>query len=188
MSHRSLSLAAAAAVRLSSTGLLLVLAGCGPGPLLESDAGPIGPRDSGAQPDGGRDFGDGGGIGRVGLELDRVVPDYGPFTGGNTVILRGNGFMGEPQVTFDGHHVQPADHRIIDGRRLAVVVPAGDPGTVDVSVTVGDETVILEDGYTYDSIAVEPTSGSVSGGTYVTIIGSGTSFAEGDTVIFGRTE
>ena len=32
------------------------------------------------------------GIGQTALSLARVVPDHGPFAGGNTVILRGNGF------------------------------------------------------------------------------------------------
>lgn len=120
------------------------------------------------------------------LTITRVVPDHGPFQGGTTAVLRGTGFGGEPLVTFDRQGVQPADHRVIDARRLQVVVPAGAVGTVDVTVQIGDETFTLEDAYTYDAIAVDPGSGSISGGTFVNIVGSGTSFAEGDRVIFGR--
>ena len=145
-------------------------------------------------PDGGEPEVDGGtglpdsSIGSGGLEADRVAPDHGPFTGGNTAIIRGRGFDDLSQVSFGGRDVQPADHRLIDDRRLAVVVPAGDVGPVDVDVTVGDETVTIEDGYTYEPIYVEPNSGAVSGGTFVSIIGSGTRFQDGDTVTFGRTE
>lgn len=162
------------------------LAGCGQPPLIDSDARVTTP-DAGPPADSGPAFADGGGIGRSGLELARLVPNHGPFVGGNTVILRGNGFTDEAQVSFGELMVQPADHRLIDPRRLAVVVPAGDPGTVDVTITVGDDTVTLEDGYTYESIHVDPSSGSISGGTFVTIIGNGVSFQAGDRVIFGRT-
>lgn len=174
--------------RLAPIGLALALAACGDPPLIDRD-GSAPPQDAGSGDSGSRPgFDDGGGIGRMGLELARIVPDHGPFTGGNQVVLRGNGFTEESQVVFGEHMVQPADHRLIDPRRLMVVVPAGAPGTVDVSITVGDETVTLENAYTYDALHVEPSSGSVSGGTFVTIIGTGTDFQPGDRVIFGRTE
>ncbi len=121
------------------------------------------------------------------LSIGRVVPDHGPFTGGTVAVLRGTGFSGEPQVTFGAHAVQPADHRVVDSRRLQVVTPAGDVGTVDVTVQIGDDTFTLEGAFTYDAIAVDPASGSVSGGTFVDIVGSGTSFGAGDRVLFGRT-
>ncbi len=137
--------------------------------------------------DGGTGLPDSGIGGGGSLRLARVVPDHGPFGGGNTVVLRGAGFDDLAQVTFDGRDVQPADHRLIDDRRLAVVVPAGAVGPVDVGITVGDETVTLENGYTYDAIFVEPNSGAVSGGTFITITGQGTNFQDGDTVTIGRT-
>jgi hypothetical protein len=166
---------------------LLAAAGCGDPSRIDADGGLV-PVDGGpVRTDAGPGFRDGGGIGRTDLSLARLVPDHGPFTGGNTVVLRGSGFTDESQVTFGGRDVQPADHRLIDPRRLSVVVPAGEVGPVDVTITVGGETVTLEDGYTYDAISVEPTSGSVSGGTFATIIGSGTDFQEGDRVLFGRT-
>lgn len=186
MSDRSLGTAFRAMPWVAA--LLLALAGCSDPPLIDGD-GAIGPRDAGtgSGDSGGSTFRDGGGISINGLSLARVVPNHGPFTGGNQVVLRGSGFTAEAQVTFGGSEVQGADHRLIDPRRLAVIVPAGDPGTVDVSITVGDTTVTLEDGYTYDSIEITPSSGSVSGNTFVSLIGSGTRFAEGDTVTIGRT-
>lgn len=164
----------------------LWVSGCGDAELIDGDA-TISLPDAGQKVDSGPGFSDGGGIAMSDLSLARIVPDHGPFTGGNTVVLRGNGFDEESQVTFGGRDVQPADHRLIDPRRLAVVVPAGDVGTVDVTVTVQGETVELENGYTYDAIYVVPDSGAVSGGTFVNIVGSGTTFSEGDHVMFGRS-
>ncbi|MEM6959149.1 MAG: IPT/TIG domain-containing protein, partial [Myxococcota bacterium] len=44
---------------------------------------------------------------------------------------------------------------------------------------------VVEDGYRYDAIDVDPVRGSVGGGIFVTITGSGTDFSEGDEVRFG---
>ncbi|HUF85549.1 MAG TPA: IPT/TIG domain-containing protein, partial [Acidimicrobiia bacterium] len=164
---------------------LLALAGCSDPPLIDGDAH-IPTPDAGPAPDSGPEFDDGGGIGMTDLSLARVVPDHGPFIGGNEVILRGNGFTADGTATFGGREVQGADHRLIDARRLSAVVPAGEVGIVDVTYTVDGETVTLPDGYRYDPIYVEPDSGAVAGGTFVSIIGSGTDFADGDVVSFGR--
>jgi hypothetical protein len=139
------------------------------------------------QPDAGPQFGDSA-IGRRDLTVERVVPAHGPFVGGNRVIIRGSGFTESSQVYFGPRMVQPADHELIDSRRLAVIVPAGAVGTVDVRVEVGDQQATLREGYTYDALYVDPGRGSTAGGTFVTIEGSGTSFESGDTVLFGRTE
>ena len=187
MTMRSPLVSASPLIRFAGLSIALALTGlwgCGEGPGVEiPDAGPI---DGGPEtPDAVGGFGDSSfAIGD--LEITRVVPDHGPFTGGTTAVLRGTGFTDEAQVTFGTHAVQPADHTLVDARRLQVVVPAGEVGTVDVSIQVGDATFTLEDAYTYDAIQVDPSSGSVSGGTFVNIVGSGTSFADGDTVLFGR--
>ncbi|MCX7808246.1 MAG: IPT/TIG domain-containing protein, partial [Deltaproteobacteria bacterium] len=88
------------------------------------------------------------------LSIVRVVPNHGPFSGGNRVILRGSGFTEEAQVDFGGRRVQPADHRLIDRRRLEVVVPPGEVGSVDVTVRVASNSFTLRMGYTYDAIKV----------------------------------
>jgi len=184
VSPRSPASALLAAASFATLRLPSVGCSCDPPQMVEiPDAGQA---DSGPEVvDGGMGFGDSSfAVGN--LEISRVVPDHGPFTGGTTAVLRGTGFEGEPNVAFGGRAVQPADHTIIDGRRLQVVVPAGDVGTVDVSIEIGGETFTLEDAYTYDAVSVDPTSGAVSGGTFVNIVGSGTSFAAGDTVLFGR--
>lgn len=144
-----------------------------------ADTGPVG-EDLGAMfPDTGIGVGE--------LMITRVVPDHGPFRGGNVVVLRGSGFSLDAAVTFGGRLVQAADMELIDARRLQVVVPAGDVGLADVGITLAGETVTLADGYTYDAAYVEPDRGSVAGGTFISIVGQGTSFADGDTVTIGRS-
>lgn len=170
---------------LALAALAFGISGCDdPPPLVQIPD--VGVLDAAATRDANRVFGDSS-LAVGALSISRIAPSHGPFTGGTTAVLRGAGFSGEPQVTFGTHDVQPADHRVVDNRRLQVVVPAGEVGTVDVTVQVGDDTFTLPDAYTYDALAIDPSSGSVSGGTFVDIVGSGTSFAEGDRVFFGRT-
>lgn len=165
--------------------LSAMAAGCGERGIQIPDAALI---PDAQEPDaGGPEFTDSA-IARTDLSIERVVPNHGPFGGGNRVILRGSGFGGEPNVFFGTRAVQPADHEVIDSRRLAVIVPAGEPGAVDVRVEVGGAEATLSAGYTYDTIAVDPSRGATSGGTFVTITASGgLSFEAGDQPIFGRT-
>lgn len=181
----------------------LVLAGCPGGDddmidVPDTDAGPPDPPGDDAGGPGLPDTG----IGDETLRLTRVVPDHGPYRGGNRVVLRGSGFKPEfwtrtleceaagicGVVRIGGAEVQPADYEFIDDHRLEVVVPAGTPGPADVELEQEGETILLPDGYTYDAFLVEPGSGSISGGTFVTITGMGTAFADGDTVIFGESD
>lgn len=165
---------------------LLAIAGCGrEGGFVPPDSTPV--QDAGQPVDAGPMFSDSA-IARTDLSIDRVVPNHGPFRGGNQVILRGSGFTADALVTIGGREVQGADHELIDSRRLGVVAPAGEVGPADVTVTVDGATVTLEDGYFYDAIYVDPSRGSIAGGTFVTVTGTGTDFEEGDTVLLGRTE
>ncbi|MFO0685694.1 MAG: IPT/TIG domain-containing protein [Sandaracinus sp.] len=166
-----------------AAGIAGPIAGCNDRQLVAMPE--AGAYDAGPGNDVGMSFGDTG-IGFSELEILRVVPSHGPFSGGNRAILRGSGFTDMAQVHFGTHMVQPADHTLIDARRLQVVVPAGEVGTVDVSVEVDGHTFTLPDGYTYDAIAVDPSRGAIAGGTFVNIVGNGTSFATGDQVIFGH--
>ncbi|MFW5920219.1 MAG: hypothetical protein ACOCUS_00160, partial [Polyangiales bacterium] len=99
--------------RSSSLGLgfiaLVVLAGCSDPDTLAPPRFPsTDAEDAGTGPDGSEGFPDTG-IGGDGLLVNRVAPDHGPFTGGNSAVVRGNGFMGEPNVSVGGRAVQPAD-------------------------------------------------------------------------------
>ncbi len=160
------------------------LAGCGEPSLLQRPEVPTVP-DAGAA-DGGaeRSFPDSG-IGSTALRVTRVVPAHGPFTGGNRAVVRGSGFTEDAFVFVGGRMVQPADTVLVDGNRLVIVLPAGEPGPADVRVQVGDEEAALSDGYVYDALALDPTRGAVAGGTLVRIEGRDVSFSEEDEVWFG---
>ncbi|MCA9670706.1 MAG: IPT/TIG domain-containing protein [Myxococcales bacterium] len=127
------------------------------------------------------DFGvDGDGTVDERLGITGVVPSHGSFTGGQTVKIYGSGFGGkELTVTFDGKEVKKTDIQVLSPVQLEVVTPAGRVGPVDVKVEGGGEQAVLTGGYTYDPVALDPTSGPTAGGTLVTIQGKGTDFKAG---------
>ena len=173
---------------LVASGALVLAPGCDRGGGLELSDAEILP-DAGIPEDAPRSFPDSS-ISRGDLSLARVVPDHGPFSGGTTAVLRGSGFRNGDDVFVEvgGRMVQPADIELVDSRRLQIVVPAGEVGPADVVVRIGDDSITLENGYTYDALAVDPSTGSTTGGTFVNVVGSGTAFEAGDRVIFGRSE
>lgn len=117
------------------------------------------------------------------LTLVRVLPDHGPFSGGNAVVLRGNGFRpGTYTVRFGDTVVPAGDVRRIDPNRLEVLVPARAPGAVDVSVDDGTSAVTLADAYVYDAVALSPTAGPPGGGTALTLRAASAVFTA-DTVV-----
>ena len=128
------------------------------------------------------------GIGGDDLIIDRIVPPNGPYSGGTVSVIRGNGFTFDTFAFIGGRMVQPADTEMIDSHRLRVVVPAGEPGPADVTVRVGDTSSTLAGAFTYDAFSVSPTRGSVAGGTVLTLLSESMPFADGDTVMLGRTE
>jgi hypothetical protein len=142
---------------------LLSAAGCGPSaPLLISDAGPL--------PDAGRFDAAADAGAPVALDIIRALPDHGPFSGGQSVILRGAGFSSSAiAVRFGDLAVPPTDVRRVDPNRLEVIVPANAPGIVDVHIDDGETARTLPSGYTYDSIGVVPAAGPPSGQTLMTL-------------------
>jgi len=126
--------------------------------------------------------------GTVALRVLGVDPNHGPAPGGNVAVVRGSGFQrpGDLDVRFDGTSVNPLALEVLDGTRIRVAVPAGEPGPADVEVEIGEESATLSDGYLYDQFFVTPNRGSTGGGTFVTITGTGAGFAEGDSFNFGR--
>ncbi len=111
-----------------------------------------------------------------------VVPDHGPFTGGNQVVVRGTNFTEDAVVRFGGALVQPRDTALTDSRRLTVLPPAGRPGLADVEVEIGGRNATLPMGYRYDAVYADPGEGSISGGTLITVRGLGTHFTEATAV------
>ncbi len=108
-----------------------------------------------------------------------VEPPHGPFSGGQLVLVRGNGFASNARVWFGDQEI-PAENIVpVDPKRVQVLVPPGSAGAVDVTVQNGGDastSATLPGGYTYDIFYLEPASGPVSGGTRVTVRGSGTSW------------
>lgn len=116
-----------------------------------------------------------------------VAPPAGAAAGGNTVEIVGTGLIGATSVQFG---TQPATQtQVLSPYAIAAVAPAG-TGTVGVTVTTSGGTSARSsaDEYTYVPpespspgapavTTVAPASGPLSGGTLVTITGSGLSGA-----------
>jgi hypothetical protein len=109
-------------------------------------------------------------------------PDHGPFRGGTVTTIRGNGFREDDQVWIGGRRA--TDQRFIDSRRVEVATPPGDPGgaAIEVRRASGGDSAVRDDAFRYDAIAIDPPTGSVAGGTFITISGYGTAFDAATTV------
>ena len=121
------------------------------------------------------------------------TPNQGPETGGTEVTIIGEGFTGAEEVLFGEN---PAtSFEVISDTEIVATSPAG-TGSVVITVVGGNgNTGISEAPFTYVAAeepivppaidSITPAQGSTSGGTVVTIIGSG--FTGADGVLFGTT-
>lgn len=108
-----------------------------------------------------------------------VDPPHGPWNGGQTVMVRGNGFTSKVRVWFAGNEIPSSDLVPVDAERVQVVVPPGSAGPVDVTAQNGEDESTrrtLLGGYDYDSFYAEPKNGPTSGGTLVKLYGQGTNW------------
>jgi len=143
------------------------------GGLSLGDGSPIGPRSD-------VDLGDP-------FALDGLLPSHGPFSGKTRALVSGRGFVPNMRVFVGGIEVAKDALFATSQTRLAIEVPPGRPGPAEVRVrnlATAEERVLAE-GFTYDAFVVRPDTGATSGGTRVTIEGSGTTFAQGTTVAIG---
>ncbi|WP_437931038.1 IPT/TIG domain-containing protein [Sorangium sp. So ce291] len=104
-------------------------------------------------------------------------PTHGPFNGGQRVLLHGNGFSSKVRVWFGDVEVDPSAIVPVDPSRVQVVAPPGAAGPVELTVQNGDDESTrraLPGGYVYDALYASPSSGPISGGTTVELIGQGT--------------
>jgi hypothetical protein len=106
--------------------------------------------------------------------ITNISPTSGSTTGGTSVTITGTNLGGATSVTFAG---SSAAFTITDGSHISAITPPGSLGAADVSVNTPSGTVTATGGYTYTTppptiTSISPTSGSVSGGTFVTITGS----------------
>ncbi|KAB1940292.1 LPXTG cell wall anchor domain-containing protein [Micromonospora sp. ALFpr18c] len=116
-----------------------------------------------------------------------ITPNAGPQSGGQTVTITGTALVpGDTNVTFDG---VPAANVTVspDGTSLTALTPPGAVGPAVVVVSTGGGTAApldytyLPDGSAANATGLTPTTGPTSGGTTVTITGSGFAGASGVT-------
>lgn len=112
-----------------------------------------------------------------------VIPDHGPFNGGNRVVVRGANFNEDAIVRFGGALAQPRDTQFVDRGRINVIPPAGRPGEVEVEVEVNGRRAVLPRGYRYDAFYADPSEGSTGGGTLINLRGLGTGFTDATRVL-----
>lgn len=102
-----------------------------------------------------------------------VSPNQGSTTGGATVSINGNYFLGTTQVRF-GNNSSTAI-QVISNTLVTAVVPPGSAGAVNVTVTALDGSGAKTGAFSYvqPSIAsVSPAAGATTGGALVLISGS----------------
>ena len=138
--------------------------------------------------------------------ITNVTPNFGLPTGGQQVTINGTNFRAPVRVLFDpGSGGTPKEAFVVSvtSTQIVVVTPAFDLGTgqtLPVAITVitqagttSEQTVTSAAAFTFQlalltpSIrTVQPTSGPISGGTRVTIIGD--AFQVPVQVFFGAAE
>jgi IPT/TIG domain len=82
--------------------------------------------------------------------VSKISHNSGPVSGGNKVVVKGKNFTGATQVDF-GTTAAPGSVVNSTGTRISVDAPAGNAGTVDITVTRASATsaVTTSDEYTY---------------------------------------
>lgn len=120
--------------------------------------------------------------------VTEVRPSRGSTQGGEAVVIAGSGFV-EPMVVRIGGR-PAAGVEVLNSTTARVLTPAGFIGGVTVEVWAdGQATAPAEGLFAYVDqparvvMAVRPTQGTVSGGTAITIVGTG--FEDGARVVLG---
>jgi len=119
--------------------------------------------------------------------VSSVSPASGPERGGTTVTVTGRGFAGATEVDFGG--IRASSMTVDSSTQITATSPSG-AGSVNVTVVTanGASRTSQADKFIYIApvptvTGVSPASGSESGGTTVTITGSG--FTDATGVEFG---
>lgn len=106
-------------------------------------------------------------------------PAHGAFSGGQRVLIKGKGFSSAVRVWFGDVEVAPTSVIPIDPGRVQVTAPPGIAGPVELAAQNGEDASTrraLPGGYVYDALYAVPSSGPISGGTTIELIGQGTSW------------
>jgi hypothetical protein len=119
--------------------------------------------------------------------VSSVSPNNGAAAGGTAVTITGTRFVAGATVSFGT--TAATNVVVVSATQITATSPAGTAGAVTVTVTnPGGLSGSLTNGFTYGAptvSSVAPNTGSIGGGTAVTI--TGTNFAAGATVTFGTT-
>jgi len=110
-----------------------------------------------------------------------VNPTHGPFSGGGIAVVRGNGFASTVRVWFGDVEVPHEQVVATRADRVQINVPAGAPGDAPITTQNGDDAAtrrVLPAGYHYDAFFARPDHGPTSGGSTLTLVGSGTSWTD----------
>ena len=112
--------------------------------------------------------------------VSSLSPNSGPLSGNTAVTIMGSGFTGATHVQF-GFNAPP--FTVVSDTEITTSSPMAPAGQVDVQVTTpeGTSAPTMADKFTYTSgtgtpptvNSISPNTGPVSGGTSVTITGSG---------------
>src|SRR5439155_1298585 len=119
--------------------------------------------------------------------VSAISPSSGTSSGGTAVTVTGTGFAAGATVSLGG--TAATNVTVVSSTSLTATTAAHAAGAVNVVVTNSDgQSGTLTGGYTYTNpaptlCALSPSSGTSSGGTAVTITGTG--FAAGATVSLG---
>ncbi len=121
----------------------------------------------------------------AGPTVETIEPPEGPASGGTPVVIKGTGFQEGSTVTIGGTPVLVAN-RASEGLIEAVTPPGS--GEAEVVVTDGEGSSTGGPKFKYLPVpptveSIEPPEGPASGGTKITIKGTG--FQEGSTVTIG---
>jgi hypothetical protein len=98
----------------------------------------------------------------LGIEVNNLIPDFGPSAGGTFVEIVGSNFLGADVVTFNG--VNATQFTVIDDTLINATTPSNPPGQASVVVTrtTGPDaaTNLLPAYYTYFAIGFVQTAAS----------------------------
>jgi len=104
-----------------------------------------------------------------------VSPGAGPAAGGTQVMISGEGFLEGAEAYFGALPAQNLE--FLGSTQMSAITPVGSPGPVDVRVLQAGTESTLEDGFIYEGdlelFVVDPNFGSIAGGTYIKLVGSG---------------
>lgn len=116
-----------------------------------------------------------------------LAPTAGPTAGGTAVTITGTGLTGATSVTFGG--TPATSFTVVSDTQIVAISPAATAGAVDVAVSTVGGTATAAGAYTYVAAptitSLSPSQGPETGGTAVTITGTG--FTGASSVSFAGT-